>query len=215
MSSTSHPTRSKPASADGAAGDVESLAEVFQQNRERLRQLIRLRLHPRLQRRVDESDVVQDAFVDATRRFGEYTANPSVPLFLWLRSLTLQRLVDLQRLHLGAKMRDAGREISLHSGPLPEASSLSLAAQLVGQLTTVSQAAMQAELQVRVQTALNLMDPLDREVLALRHFEMLSNEEVAQVLGLKKTAASNRYIRALRRMKAVLEKAHANSEYDA
>ncbi len=179
--------------------------EIFQQNRERLRQLIRLRLHPRLQGRLDESDVVQDSFVDANRRFAEYTANPSVPLFLWVRSLTLQRLVDLQRLHLGAKMRDAGREISLHSGPLPEASSLSLAAQLVGQMTSVSQAAIRAETQVRVQAALNLMDPIDREVLALRHFEMLTNEEVAQVLGLKKSAASNRYIRALRRMKDVLE----------
>ncbi len=183
----------------------EKLAGVFQQNHERLRQMIRLRLHPRLQGRLDESDVLQEAFLDASRRLGEYTANPAVPLFIWLRSLTLQRLTDLHRLHLGAKMRDAAREISLHNGPLPEASSISLAAHLVGQMTSASNAAIRAETQIRVQAALNLMEPIDREVLALRHFEMLSNEEAAQVLGLKKTAASNRYIRALRRMKVALE----------
>ena len=209
--SSSRPIHSGSASPAPSEGLGEELADVFQQNRDRLRQLIRLRLHPRLQGRLDESDVVQDAFVDANRRFAEYTANPAVPLFLWLRSLTLQRLIDLHRLHLGAKMRDAGREISLHTGPLPEASSISLAAQLVGQMTSVSQAAIRAETQVRVQAALNLMDPIDREVLALRHFEMLTNEEVAQVLGLKKSAASNRYIRALRRMKGVLEGAGMTS----
>ena len=214
--SSSHSSNTHRASPTSAVEVGTELVDVFQQNRERLRQLIRLRLHPRLQGRLDESDVVQDAFLDANRRFAEYTANPAVSLFLWLRSLTLQRLVDLQRLHLGAQMRDAGRELSLHSvslhnGPMPEASSLFLAEQLVGQMTSVSQAAIRAETQVRVQAALNLMDPIDREVLALRHFEMLTNEEVAQVLGLKKTAASNRYIRALRRMKGVLEGAGMTS----
>ena len=204
MSTMPNPIRSET-TVGSPTESIAELVEVFQQNRERLRHMIRMRLHPRLLGRLDESDVVQEVFIDAHRRFAEYTANPTVPLFLWLRSLTLQRLVDLHRLHLGAKMRDAGREISLHSGPLPEASSNSLAAQLVGQLSSPSSAAMRAETQVRVQAALNLMDPIDREVLALRHFEMLTNEEIAQVLSLKKTAASNRYIRALRRMKEVLE----------
>jgi len=75
---------------------------------------------------------------------------------------------------------------------------------LLGRLTTASQAAIRVETQLQVQEALNSMDPIDREVLALRHFEMLSNEETAQVLGLKKTAASNRYIRALKRLKTIL-----------
>ena len=166
--------------------------------------MIRLRLSPQLQGRLDERDVLQVTFLDAARRLDECVANPAVPLFIWLRSLALQRLTDLHRQHLGAKQRDAGREISLHNGPLPEASSISLAAQLIGQLTSHSNAAIRAEKQVRVQAALNQMDPIDREVLALRHFEMLTNEEVAEVLGLKKTAASNRYIRALQRMKEVL-----------
>ena len=127
-----------------------------------------------------------------------------MPLFLWMRFLVAQRLVDLHRHHLGAAMRDAGQEVSLYRGALPQATSISLAAQLLGRLTTASETAMRAETQVRVQEALNQMDPIDREVLALRHFEMLTNEETAQVLGLKKTAASNRYIRALKRLKTIL-----------
>jgi RNA polymerase sigma-70 factor (ECF subfamily) len=101
-------------------------------------------------------------------------------------------------------MRDAEREVSIYQGALPEASSASLAAQLLGRFTSASQAAVRAELQIRVQEALNSMDPLDREVLALRHFEMLGNAETARVLGIKKSAASNRYIRALERLRDVL-----------
>jgi RNA polymerase sigma-70 factor (ECF subfamily) len=101
-------------------------------------------------------------------------------------------------------MRDANQEVSLYRGALPQASSVSLAAQLLGRLTTASRAAIRAETQIRVQEALNSMDPMDREILTLRHFEMLSNEETALVLGLKKSAASNRYIRALKRLKEIL-----------
>ena len=104
----------------------------------------------------------------------------------------------------GRRGRVAGQEVSLHRGALPQASSASLAAQLLGRLTSASRAADRAETQLRVQDALNGMDPTDREVLALRHFEQLSNDEVAVVLGLSKTAASNRYVRALKRMKEVL-----------
>ncbi len=101
-------------------------------------------------------------------------------------------------------MRSAGQEISLHRGAMPQASSVSLAEHLLGRLTSPSMAVVRAETQIRVQDALNAMDPTDREVLALRHFELLSNGEVAQVLGLSKAAASNRYVRALKRMKDVL-----------
>ena len=101
-------------------------------------------------------------------------------------------------------MRDARREVSLHAGPLPQASSISLAAQLLGRVSTPSHAAMRAELQIQVQEALNAMEPLDREVLALRHFEQLSNRETAQVLGLSEAAARNRFVRALRRLKDIL-----------
>src|SRR5262249_38597837 len=130
--------------------------------------------------------------------------NPSLPLFLWLRWLTGQRLLIVHRQHLKTKMRDVGQEVSLHRGALPQASSVSLAAQLLGRLTAPSLAAMRAEMPLRLQEALNGMDPLDREVLTLRHFEELTNGETARVLGIQKSAASNRYVRALERLREVL-----------
>jgi RNA polymerase sigma-70 factor (ECF subfamily) len=187
-----------------AAGDAAALAELFERHRGRLEQMIRLRLDRRLQGRLDPADVFQEAYLDFARRFAEYTANPTLPFYLWLRLLTGQKLVALHRYHLGAKMRNAGLEVSLHHGDLPRASSASLAELLMGRLTTASRAAIRAETQVRVQEALNSMDPVDREILVLRHFEMLSNEEAAQVLGLKRQAASNRHARALKRLKEIL-----------
>jgi RNA polymerase sigma-70 factor (ECF subfamily) len=185
-------------------GDQKALAELFHQHRERLAQMVRLRMDKRLQGRFDPSDVLQEAYLDCSRRLDEYAAFPRMSFFLWLRFLTGQRLTDLHRRHLGAKMRDAGHEVSLYHGALPQASSASLAAQLLGRLSSPSRAAIRAETRIHVQEALNGMDLMDREVLTLRHFEMLTNEETAQVLGVKKTAASNRYIRALKRLKAAL-----------
>jgi RNA polymerase sigma-70 factor (ECF subfamily) len=190
--------------ARARAGDAGALGELFNRCRDRLRRMVRLRLDRRLQGRIDPSDVLQDAYLDYARHFAEWAARPTLPFFLWLRLLTGQKLVDLHRRHLGARMRDAGQEVSLYRGALPQASSASLAAQLLGRLTSASQAAVRAETQVRVQEALNAMEPIDREILTLRHFEMLTNEEAAEVLGLRKSAASNRYIRALKRLKDVL-----------
>jgi RNA polymerase sigma-70 factor (ECF subfamily) len=186
------------------AGDPQDLAELFAHYRDRLRRMVRLRMDRRLQRRVDPSDVLQEAQIDVLRRAAEYAADPRLPPFLWLRLVTGQRLMALHRRHLGARMRSAGQEIELHRGPMPQVTSLSLAEMLLGRLTSPTQAAQRAEVRVFLQEALNRMDPLDREVLTLRHFEELSNAEVAQVLGLSKTAASNRYIRALERLREVL-----------
>jgi RNA polymerase sigma-70 factor (ECF subfamily) len=187
-----------------AGGDSQAAAELFARYRDRLRRMVRLRMDRRLQGRIDPSDVLQEAFLDVAKRAAEYAASPTVPPYLWLRYLTGQRLMALHRQHLGAKMRDAGQEVSLYRGALPQASSISLAAQLLGRLTSPTQAAVRAEMQIRLQEALNSMDALDREVLTLRHFEELSNNETAQVLGIQKAAASNRYIRALKRLKEIL-----------
>lgn len=187
-----------------AEGDNRATADLFTLYRERLRLMVRLRLDRRLQGRIDPSDVLQDAYLDIARRAPEYAANPKMSPYLWLRFLTGQRLLQLHRRHLGAQIRDAGQEVSLYRGALPQASSVSLANQLLGRLTSPTQAAVRAELQLRVQEALNAMDELDREVLTLRHFEMLSNAETAAVLGIRKSAASNRYVRALRRLKEIL-----------
>jgi RNA polymerase sigma-70 factor (ECF subfamily) len=187
------------------AGDESALAVLFDGYRDRLRRMIRLRLDRRLSGRVDSSDVLQEAYLDVRKRIGEYARDPAImPFHLWLRLIAGQRLTDVHRYHLGSQMRDAGQEVSLHRGPLPQADSISLAAQLLGKITSASKAAIRAEHKLIVQEALNGMDPIDREVLALRHFEHLSNDETAQVLGLTKSAASNRYIRALRRLKEIL-----------
>jgi RNA polymerase sigma-70 factor, ECF subfamily len=200
---------SDPGSTDellrrAGVGDPLALAELFDRHRGRLRRMVRLRLDRRLQGRVDPSDVLQEAQLEIFRRAAEYAADPRFPPFLWLRLITGQRLTALHRRHLGARMRSAGQEIALHHGPMPQATSASLAEMLLGRLTSPTQAAQRAEVRLLLQEALNGMDPLDREVLTLRHFEELSNAEVAQVLGLSKTAASNRYIRALERLREAL-----------
>jgi RNA polymerase sigma-70 factor (ECF subfamily) len=185
-------------------GDQEAAAELFDLYRDRLRRMVKLRMDRRLQGRVDPSDVLQDAYLDLARRLNEYAANPAIPFFLWLRLLTGQRLLALHRRHIGAQMRDAAQEVSLQHGSLPQASSVSLAEQLLGELTSPTQAAIRTEMQLRLQEVLNAMEPLDREVLVLRHFEELSNHETAAVLGIQKSTASNRYIRALKRLKDAL-----------
>jgi RNA polymerase sigma-70 factor (ECF subfamily) len=186
-------------------GDERALAELFGRYRERLRQMIRLRIDRRLRGRIDSSDVLQEAYLEVSRRAREYLAQPTMPPFLWLRFLTGQKLLELHRHHFGVRMRDAAQELSLRHRAAPQATSISLAEMLLGRLTSPTRAARRAEMQLKLQELLNTMEPLDREVLALRHFEELSNGEVAQVLGLSKTAASNRYIRALGRLKEMLE----------
>src|SRR5215471_14417302 len=117
-----------------AAGDPQALNELFGLYRDRLRAMVRLRLNRRLQGRVDPSDVLQEAYLEVCEELPEYLRDPPLPFFLWLRHITAQKLIVAHRRHLGARMRDAGREISLHHGAMPQASSASLAAQLLGRL---------------------------------------------------------------------------------
>ncbi|MCA9059978.1 MAG: sigma-70 family RNA polymerase sigma factor [Planctomycetaceae bacterium] len=186
--------------------DADALADLFAQYRARLKQMIRLRMDRRLQGRVDPSDVLQEAWLDVAGRAADYAARPEMPFFLWVRMITGQRLLEIHRRHLQTQMRDAGLEVSLYGGALPQANSLSLAAQLLGKLTSASEAAMRSELQIHLQRVLNAMEPIDREVLALRHFEELNNNEIATVLGLSKATTSNRYVRALKRLKDELSR---------
>jgi RNA polymerase sigma-70 factor (ECF subfamily) len=185
-------------------GDLGAVNDIFARHRDRLRRMVELRLDWRLQARVDASDVIQDAFLDVARRLPDYLQNPTLPLFVWLRLVVAERLAALRRHHLGTHMRDAGREVSLQGGAMPPASSAALAAQLLGRHTSPTQAALRAERVLRVQEALNALEPIDREILALRHCEQLSRAETAQVLGIQEAAAAQRYVRALKRLKAVL-----------
>ena len=187
-----------------AAGDEAAARELFSRYRSRLKRMVHLRLSRRLQGRVDDSDVLQEAYLDVARRLPEYVADPKAPFFLWVRHLTGLKLAEVHRRHLGTQARDADRELSLHRGGLPEADSVSLAAHLLGQLTTPSQAAVKAERRLLVQEALCALDPIDREVLALKHFEQLSTAEIAEVLGLSKAGAGSRYLRAIKQLREIL-----------
>jgi RNA polymerase sigma-70 factor (ECF subfamily) len=188
-----------------AAGDQEAWGSLLARHRQRLYSMVSLRIDPRLAGRIDPSDVLQEAFLAATLQLKDFAAERSMPVFLWLRLVAGQKLAGLHRHHLGKQMRDAGREVSLYQGSLPQASSAALAARLMGNETAPSEAAMKAELVLRLETALNTMDPLDREVLVLRHFEQLTNGEAARVLNIQQAAASKRYIRALGRLKDILK----------
>src|SRR4051794_6887549 len=161
------------------AGDRVALDELLRRHRPRLRRMVDLRLDRRLHARIDASDVIQEAHVEVLTRLDEYLNEPSYPLFLWLRLIVGERLLKLHRHHLGTQMRDAGLEVSIYRGALPEASSAALAAQLLGKHTSPTQAAVRAERIIRLQEALNTLEAIDREVLSLRHFEELSLAETA------------------------------------
>lgn len=186
-------------------GEPGALGDLLMRDNERLTRVVKFRMDPRLRGRVDASDVVQEAFLEATTRFDEYKRDAKMPFFLWLRFLTMQQLCALHRRHLGVQARDVSRDISLFNGPSPEITSAVLAAQLIGKLTTPSQAAIRAETRLRLEEALNSMEPIDREVLAMRHFEWLSNQETARLLGIAESAASNRYVRAVKRLRFILD----------
>jgi len=185
-------------------GDHQALAELFSLHRERLWRTVHFRLDRRLRGRVDPDDVLQEAYLSAADRVEHFVGDSSKSLYVWLRLILSQTLTDVHRRHLGAQMRDAGREVSIQKGRFPQTTSTSLAIQLAGNLTSPSQAAMREEMSRGLEQVLEEMDAIDREVLALRHFEELTNSEVAEVLGIQQKAASIRYVRAVRRLKVVL-----------
>jgi RNA polymerase sigma-70 factor (ECF subfamily) len=183
--------------------DPQALSELFARHRERLRKMVRLRLDRRLRTRLDSTTVLLHVYQDVHLRLAEFLSDPSRPFFLWLRQVTGQRIHELHRQLLGTEAPAAGQEITLYRGALPEVNSAALAAQLLGD-RHANQATVRADLLLRLQEALNGMDARDREVLTLCHFEELSEEETAAVLGIDKTAATLQYLRALKRLKEVL-----------
>jgi RNA polymerase sigma-70 factor, ECF subfamily len=193
------------------SGDADSIAEVFSRHRDKLQRMIRFRLDRRLYGRIDTTDVLQDVWLETSRRIEDYTSNPAVPFFVWVRQIAYQIIIDLHRRHLGAQKRNVSQEVSIGKSNCD--TSISIAAQLAGNLTSPSNVAMRGERLVRLREALDGMDEVDREVLALRHFEELGNNEVADILGIQKTAASNRYVRALKRLKQLLEADSESAEF--
>ena len=185
-------------------GDKQALAELFAQHRDRLFHIVHNRLDQRLNGRVDADDILQEVYLDASDRIEHYVNNHSGSFFVWLRLITMQTMANVHRRHLDTQMRDARRDQSIFSGRHYGLASASLVLQLLGKFTSPSKAAMRDETARQLEEAIHGMDPINRDVLTLRHFEQLANKEVAEVLGIQPKAASIRYIRALARLKDVI-----------
>ena len=190
-------------------GGEAALGAVFARHQGPLERMIAFRLDERVRGRVDPEDILQEAFIEASKRLKEYLAAPQVSFFVWLRQITYQTMLTVQRRHFGQK-RDPRLEfngkINGQANTDQDATCLSIFSAFVGQLTTPSQALMKQEQLEQLKKILAEMDEIDREVLALRHFEHLSNSQIAESLGISVTAASNRYVRAMTRLSEVAQK---------
>ncbi len=186
------------------AGDQAALGELFTVYRPRLARIATFRLDPRLAGRIDVEDILQETFISAQQRLRHILRDAPDSIFLWLRMLLGQTLIDLHRRHLGAQIRSAARERSLDAGWNSESTSMSIRYELLGSITSPSEAVSKQEAAERLDTALQALAEHDREILALRHFEELSNREAARLLEISEPAASLRYTRALVRLKQVL-----------
>lgn len=212
--SASNPSRSdSPPATENDLNSVEieflrregatALAELFDRYRARLEKIVEFRMDERIKRRVDSADVLQDAYIELSKRLPEFVAQPSVSVFVWMRQKTLQTLIDLHREHFRDK-RDPNKEVRQAPSWNSNETGLSIQAYLSASMTSPSQHLIRGEEVIKLQAAIDQLSELDREVIALRHFEQLTNLQVAEVLSLTPTAASNRYIRAISRLSETL-----------
>jgi len=183
-------------------GDSDAQNNLLERHRAALRKLVQFRLDRRIAGRVDASDVVQDVLLEANRRLKDYLNDPKVPFHLWLRQLAQDRMIDLHRRH-HAQRRTVDREQPLQAR-FGDRSSLDLAAQLPDHELTPAAASIRKELEQRFLDALDHLPDADREMVVMRHVEQLGNSEAASILGLSEAAAGMRYLRAIRRLKAIL-----------
>ncbi|MFZ5831737.1 MAG: sigma-70 family RNA polymerase sigma factor [Planctomycetota bacterium] len=182
----------------------QAFAGIFEEYRAKLRRMVLLRLDVRLVGKLDLDDVLQDAFAEASRRYTAFLERPTVPLLVWLRQITSQVLIDAHRRYLGAQKRSVNREVSIDRWDGRSNHSAFLVEHLIDSLTSPSQFAVRNELLQGLRAALENLDETDREVLVLRHLEEMSNNETAEILGIDKSAASKRYVRALSRLRSAM-----------
>jgi RNA polymerase sigma-70 factor, ECF subfamily len=185
-------------------GNADAVDALLARHREPVRRMIDLRLDPAIVQRLDASDVVQDVLLEASRRLQEYLRKPAMPFHLWLRHIAKDHLIDAHRRHHTAQKRGVDREQPIHRPGWADRSSLELAGQLMDPERTPASEAIQQELQKRLHEALEQLEDADREVILMRHFEQLGNQEAATALGLTEAAASMRYLRAVRRLRDLL-----------
>ena len=186
-------------------GDVDAVNGLLERHREAIRRMIDQRLDRVVQQRVDASDIVQDVLIEANRRLGDYLANPTMPFQLWLRHMARDRLIDAHRRHRVAASRSLDKEVSLEAAGAADRSRANLAGELADRELTPAAVATWRELERRFAAAVEQLEEDDRQIVLLRHFEHLTTAEVAEVLSLSKPAAGMRYLRAMRRLRVLLE----------
>lgn len=189
---------------DAKKGDQGAVEQLLTRHREALKRMVDMRLDKRVAQRVDVSDIVQEVLVEASRRLQLYLENPVMPFHLWIRQIAKDRIIDAHRRHRVSAKRSVDRERRLEINGQPDASTIELAGQLLDPELTPAARATQREMAIQVQTCIEQLDERDRDILLMRHYEQLSNQEVAQALGLTEPAASMRYLRALKRLRAAI-----------
>ena len=182
-------------------GDDAATGRLFERHREALRRMADMRLDPKIRQRVDASDIIQDVMIDANRRLQQYLDNPVMPFHLWLRQMTTDRIIDAHRRHRISQKRSVDLEQAPVVASNLDHSTINVGPQITDGELTPAAAAIRNEMQRKFEQAVEEMDELDQEIIVMRHFEKLSNQEVAQVLQLSEPAASMRYLRAMRRLR--------------
>ena len=197
--------------ADARRGRQGAVDALLEKHRESLRRMVHTRMDQALNRRVDASDIVQDVLLEASQRLKDYLDDPRMPFGLWLRHIAQDRIIDLHRRHRLAARRSLDREQPLSPGAYQNNSSLDLAAQLRDREVTPAAATLRKELEGQFLAALDQMSDDDRDLLMMRHFEGLSNSDVAEILGLTPSAAGMRHLRALRRLRQIIGEPESSS----
>ncbi len=199
---------------DVKQGDAQAVERLLARHRDSLHRMIQLRMDQRIRRRVDVSDVVQDVLIEASRRLKDYLQNPAMAFHLWIRQIAKDRLIDAHRRHRVSAKRSIDREQPMVVHGSVDQSSLEIAGQLCDPAMTPAAAATQRELAAHVEAAISQLGDTDREIILMRHYEQLSNGEIAIALELSEPAASMRYLRAIRRLRELLDQQASSSSLE-
>ena len=185
-------------------GDTAAVNGLLERHRAAIRRMIDQRLDRVVRKRVDASDIVQDVLVEANRRLGTYLTNPTMPFQLWLRHMARDRVIDAHRRHRVAGSRSLDKEVSLDAPVDSDQSQTNLSQKIADTELTPAAVATWHELERRFAEAVENLEETDRQIVLLRHFEHMSTADVAKALGLTKPAAGMRYMRAMRRLRVLL-----------
>lgn len=198
--------------ADVKAGDKSAVNQLMDRHRNSLDRLVRMRLDKKIQNRIGVSDVVQDVLVEANRRLSRYLQSPVMPFHLWIRQIAKDRIIDAHRRHRVSAKRSVDREQRMVVPRGYDQSSLHLASLLGDSKLTPAEAAVQKEMARKVEASIALLDEKDSEIIIMRHYEHLTNQEISRLLDLSEPAASMRYLRAIRRLKEVIQNPNPPSD---